>query len=215
MTIADIREIKREATAARNLEEWDEAIRLFNDAVAALNELLENTGADEKKAREIRTELADTYGMKGGTYRRMGELSNALAAYRRGLDLERVDKRSTYNASNVVTLGITLENMSPLQPEIQEDLDRVIMELEDATTEGGRGDEWWALSDLGQFYLLRNLPDKAREAYRRALKKGPTTDELIRHCQILEELRNATRTNAPEISRNIDEILQYLRPSKS
>ncbi len=213
MTLAEIKNIKKDATAARNLEEWGEAIELFDNAIAELNALLKNAGDDESKAREILPELADTYGKKGGTYRRMGNLRKALEEYRQGDYFERKVEKSTYNASNVITLGITLDKISPLQMKRQ--LDRVIGDLEDATNKGERGDEWWALSDLGQFYLLRNLPDKAREAYRRALKKGPTTDELIRHCQILEELRNATRTNAPEISRNIDEILQYLRPSKS
>jgi hypothetical protein len=123
-----------------------------------------------------------------------------------------VDKLSTYNASNVITLGITLRDLAPLDPQVQEDLDRVIAELE-VTTGGRRGDEWWAWSDLGQFYLLRDRPDRARAAYRSAVRTGPTSDELIRHCQILAELRDATRGNAPGISRNIDETIQYLRPA--
>lgn len=210
--LANIEAIKEDATAARNLKDWDESLALFDEAIAALRSLLEDAGPDESAARDIRAELADTYGMKGGTYRRMGKMPEALAEYKRGLDLERVDKLSTYNASNVISLGITLENLSPLEPQVQDDLDRVIAELEKTTSER-RGDEWWAWSDLGQFNLLRDHPDRAREAYRSAMKKGPCSDELIRHCQVLVELRDSTKSTAPGISQNIGEILQFLRPA--
>jgi tetratricopeptide (TPR) repeat protein len=209
--LAKIEEIKADATAARNLKDWDEALALFDEAIAMLHNLRKEVRGDESEARDIRIQLADTYGMKGGTYRRMQNLPRALTEYQHGLELERVDKLSTYNASNVITLGITLGALSPFDPQIQEDLDRVIAELKNAT-DGPRADEWWAWSDLGQFYLLRDRPDKAREAYRSAVKTGPTSDELIRHRQILAELGSATKASAPGISRNIDETIQFLRP---
>lgn len=209
----DIRKLKSKGTGFRNLKNFKKALEIYEQAIAELRALDASNQVLESEAGDVRAELADTYGIEGGTYRRWADLPNhldlALERYRTGLEIERIDKRSTYNASNVITLAITQEK-KPLDAAIMEDLDRVIQGLE-AYTAGPRADEFWAWADLGQFYLLRNDLEQARASYRSALERGPTTAELRRHIEILHELVEATRASAKELSLNVQAVIAELQ----
>jgi len=204
-----IRELKRRATAFRNRKKYKESLQLLDTAIADLKDLQKAEDIDEHEAQAVRAELADTYGMKGGVYRRIPELNRALAEYRCGMQIEDLDKQSTYNASNVITLSISQEHKAPSDPDLSEHLHRVIDDLEQKT-QAGRSDEWWAWSDLGQFYLLRNDVDKSRSVYRRAIQTGPTGEEYRRHLDILHELAAATRESTPDVSKGISQMLAEL-----
>ena len=212
----DIRTLKRRATGFRNLKDFKKALAIFEQAIAELKTLQASDQITKTEASEVRVELADTYGMEGGTYSRWDELPNhlelALEQYRTGLEIERIDKKSTYNASNVIRLGITLEKTPP-DAAMMEDIDRVIQGL-GTDTAGERADEFWAWADLGQFYLLRNDLNKARAIYRSAMERGPTTPELQRHIEILRELAEATRASAKELSRNLEAAIAELEQWK-
>jgi uncharacterized protein HemY len=108
--------------------------------------------------------------------------------------------------------SITQEGKSPLNAELQQDLDRVIKQLEHET-KGPRADEWWAWSDLGQFYLLRNDFEKARGTYKRGLQTGPTTQERRRHLEILRELRERTSQTDPVLAASIEAVIKELEQS--
>ena len=212
-TLASLKKLKQTGTALRNIGSYKGAMDTFDEVIKVLR-TLEAGALSEEEARDCRVELADTYGMKGGTYRRWQEvtpnhLDLALQEYRKGLELEELDDRSTYNASNVITLAITREGKSPMDAELSQALNRVIDSLERDTREA-RADEWWAWSDLGQFYLLRNEPDKALISYRRALETGPTAKERRRHVEILRELQTTLKSVAPAISDHVDAIVKQL-----
>jgi tetratricopeptide (TPR) repeat protein len=208
--LSEIRNLKEKATALRKREQYDRALATLDEAIHLLDDLRHTTDT-----KEIRTELADTHGMIGGVHRRQQDLYAALAAYRRGRQIEDIDKASTYNLSNEITLGIATEGVSPTEPNMRNDLEIAIERLT-AETQGRRKDEWWAWSDLAQFYLLANKLDQARDSYSKALARtGVTTDEIHRHATILQELASRIADKAPEISNNIrkaiTDLTQYQR----
>jgi tetratricopeptide (TPR) repeat protein len=182
----------------------------LDQAIRELNALQAESNVTESLAKEIRGEIADTFGMKGGVYRRKQELQNALDAYKKGRAIENIDKQSTYNLSNVITLSITFEGRSPTESDLREDIQHAIKHLE-TETQGPRKDEWWAWSDLGQFYLLSNNVAKARESYIQGLKlTGATRDEIDRHVEVLKELAKKTAEKTPEIAENIRAVINEL-----
>jgi tetratricopeptide (TPR) repeat protein len=195
--------LKGNATALRNLEDYDKAQQSLDKAIALLSSALDEVRPSAPSARELRAALADTFGMKGGVFRRSGDIAAALAAYREGRSLEDIDKESTYNLSNVIALSVTAEGRSPSgDPALRKDIESAIERLERAT-KGSRKDEWWAWSDLAQFYLLHNEPDMARLSYTNGKEAGPTKKEIQRSIAILEELAGCLTVTAPEIAANI------------
>ena len=173
-TLDEIRNVKLWAIAMRNLSDFDSATKLLDDASAALERMRTNPGPGT--VAEIRVELADTYGMKGGVYRRQNRLHDAFGEYKKGREIEKLDGQSTYNLSNVIALGVTEEGISPLDPGMKADIETAIAELKKKTG-GTRTDEWWAWSDLGQLYLLQADSAQALDAYEQARKTGAATDE--------------------------------------
>jgi tetratricopeptide (TPR) repeat protein len=208
--LKEARDLKEDATASRNLEEYDEAQKTLDEAIALLSSQMEEIGWSALTAKDIRTELADTFGMKGGVFRRSGNIAEALNAYRKGQSLEDIDKESTYNLSNVIALSITADRRSPNDPALRKDIESAIERLERAT-KGKRKDEWWAWADLAQFYLLHNEPDTARSRYARGRREaGPTKNEIRRNIAILEELAGYMAGTAPEIAANLREAIAEL-----
>jgi tetratricopeptide (TPR) repeat protein len=206
------RDLKKKATALRNRGQYDRAQQTLDEAVKLLSALLEGGELPAREAKEIRAELADTFGMKGGVFRRAGNLSAALAAYREGREVEKIDQESTYNLSNVITLSVTQNERSLNDPTLREDVARAIEHLKREVA-GPRRDEWWAWSDLGQFYLLHNEPDKARLCYSNGRRRaGPTAEEIKRHIAILAELAEHAAASVPEIAANIRAEITELSP---
>jgi len=215
--LGDIKELKQKATGVRNLGRYSQALNMFDKAITGLKTLEESGRLDKYEASNVRAELADTYGMKGGVYRRWVELPNhldlALEQYRKGLEIERIDKRSTYNASNVISLAIT-QDRKPLDVGLLEELDRVIQRLE-VETKGDRADEFWAWADLAQFYLLRNDAPRARSGYKQALERGPTAEERQRYVDILRGLAQATQASSPELAQRITAFVEEIEQSQT
>jgi tetratricopeptide (TPR) repeat protein len=213
----DVRRIKQKATVLRNLKKYKEALEQFDAAVQKLDALLVSAECDADDARAARVELADTYGMKGGTYRRWVEHPDhrrlALQQYRKGLVEERKDKQSTYNAGNVIALSISDERI-PLDDALRSDLDRGIDELTHAT-QGRRKDEFWAWADLAQLHLVRKDLDQARASYRKALDTGPKPDELRRHIDVLRELGEGARAFDIELGDMIASTIRELEQAQT
>jgi tetratricopeptide (TPR) repeat protein len=201
------RDFKDRATALRNREQYDRAIDTLEKALHELRSLTPEGVAEE---RALRAEMADTYGIKGGVYRRAGDNAHALEQYRFGAKHEDEDRVSTYNIANVITLEITSERRSPAHPDVQAKLARVIEQLE-ADTRGARQDEWWAWFDLGQAYLLSGRLPEAQRCYERGVSTGARGSDVERHVQILEELRDATAETSPTTSRDIEAAIAVLR----
>src|SRR5262249_45170843 len=144
------RGLKRRATALRNRGDFAGACETLDQAAVLLKDLRDHPEPQEAGERDVRAELADTYGMKGGVFRRAGDLAAALSAYKLGREVETVDRQSTYNVSNVITLSVTLNGQSPKEPALRGALEEAIEHLQKETA-GPRRDEWWAWADLGEF----------------------------------------------------------------
>jgi tetratricopeptide (TPR) repeat protein len=208
-TLDDTRNVKRTAIALRNQGEFEKSLRLLDVALAALEDMSRQAGLDAGQAVDIRVERADTFGMKGGVYRRQKQLHEAYGQYKQGLEFEKVDQQSTYNLSNVIALGVTEEGISPRDPEMRQSIDAAISQLV-RSTGGGRTDEWWAWSDLGQLHLLSGDPDSARVAYARARRTGPTAEEYERHLVMLKRLHEVTSRTAADAAAAIEKVLSEL-----
>lgn len=205
-----VRALKSKATAERNRGRLDRAQQRLDDATAILKTLLSDGKLADREAQQVRGELADTFGMKGGVFRRMSDLPAALKAYSEGLVLERQVGSSTYNLGNVIALSIAVEGASPEDAKMREYLAQAIKVLEN-DVHGPRRDEWWAWADLAQFYLLDGKPDKARESYVNGrLQAGPSKDEVNRHVTVLRELAEQTAVTAPSVSAGLQAAVREL-----
>ena len=134
----EIEELKSRATALRNRGLFERALTDLDRAIEALKSLREEKDLDSRLKIDVCAELADTYGMKGGIYRRLADeakadktkaqeyKTKALTEYRKGLEIEKIDQQSTYNLSNVITLEITEEHIPPADPEMRRMLDDAI-----------------------------------------------------------------------------------------
>ena len=203
--------LKRRATALRNRGDFAGAVATLDQAADLLKDLRDHPDAHEAGERDVRAELADTYGMKGGVFRRAGDLAKALSAYEQGREVEAVDRQSTYNLSNVITLSVTQKGQSPKEPGLRAALEEAIEHLQTETA-GPRRDEWWAWADLAEFYLLQNEPEKARASYLEGKNHaGPTSEEIKRHVTTLEELAERT-SSEPEIAAAIRSAIKELMP---
>lgn len=209
--LAEARALKKKATALRNRGEFKRAREILDDAISVLETQRPDYEPTLTDAREVRAELADTHGMRGGFFRRTGELNAALAAYTTGAGIEESDNLSTtYSRSNVITLSIVAKGLAPTDLAIRKQLASVIGHLE-VETAGPRSDEWWAWSDLAQFYLLNGEPDKARACYANAISKtGATAEEIKRHATILGELCDKIKDSAPGIAASIRAAIDEL-----
>ena len=195
-----VRALKSRATAERNRGRLNRAQQRLDEAVVALQQMCADTTLDGRSRREVRAELADTFGMKGGVYRRENKLVEALSAYKQGLELEEEGGTSTYNLGNVIALNIAEKGLSPEMPPLSDYLARGI-EMLSLATRSDRRDEWWAWADLAQFLLLAGKPDEAREAYASGRRQaGPSNEEVQRHAAVLIELARETATTAPKVS---------------
>ena len=181
-------------------------LELAQHALEAMEEAMKKEVAAELSAAEIRGELADTFGMKGGVNRRLGNLHQAYLEYFEGQKIESKDQLSTYNLGNVIALGITEERIPPDDLKMRSSIELAIKQLV-AKTSGSRTDEWWAWSDLGQLYLLTNDVTRALAAYERARKTGPTTEEYGRHLEVLRQLHEATSSTAPDVAAGVAQVL--------
>src|ERR1700730_18009845 len=96
--LAEAQALKRRATALRNRGEFKRALETLDEAIRVLKTQRPGYEPTPIDPREVRAELADTYGMKGGIFRRAGELDSALAAYTTGAGIEETDNLpATYN----------------------------------------------------------------------------------------------------------------------
>lgn len=123
--------LKQSANARRKSGQLRQARAVLGVVIDGLKGLHAERRDDARSTAQIRAELADTYGMRGGVVRRLGYLEKQTSAR--------------------------------------------------------RGDEWWALADLGQFHLLRGDVDAARAAYARGRRTGPRAEEVERDIELLDE----------------------------
>lgn len=210
-----IKEAKGQKTTANGLRKRgnvDGARELLLDVVedleAAAQEAPESFATDNDWA-PLRRELADTYGMIGGLERRLKRYAESLSWYRKGLQLEDIDKVSTYNFSNTIVLTILSEEARLESPSVQSALGELIDRLTKAIdeskdpqkTETVRTEQWWAWTDLGQAYLLKGMLAEANSAYEKGIREtNPSEGDRQSSKSVLSELADDLAALNPDIS---------------
>jgi hypothetical protein len=174
---------------------------------------------DGQYKNDLRLELADCYGIKGGVYRRLSEggdvkanLEEAAEMYKTGHFYEIDD---SYNLSNSVVIPILIdpENLERKQPDIEQGLEKI-----EELVRGEKKYDYWAWTDLGLFNLLRNNYSTAKVAYEQATQLGARTQNYKSTLSVLEQLERtlkyATSPMAESVAQSISEIIGLLNEEK-
>ena len=133
-----------------------------------------------------RRDLADLYGMLGGTKREQGDLVAAAQAYDAGFCLElRFHALSTYNALNRVVMRVLLAPGALSHPnllrkekrlefvDVRRELSRIEKELRHGLA-GVRSNDHWAAGDLAVAAALNGHLTRATEAVERFASCSPS-----------------------------------------
>lgn len=220
------RYLKGSAKTNRDFEDYEEALDELNESTDVLLEPrlknLETKGPEqveqyEKWRYELARELADCYGMKGGLYRRKGDLENAEMMYKEGSRYERDYKiPDSYNRTNAIVLQLLRD------PNLHETLQAEIREARESVqeqVEGKRRDEWWAWADLGMLYLLeknhegtQNL-NKACGAYEQFKNKGARKHHFESSISVLQLLKEHLEEVNITTASQVQEAIAYLERS--
>jgi len=197
--------LKLSAEVNKDFEDYDEALKDLDKAINLLSPTLKELKAmnpeDAKQyfpwRHKFARELADCYGMKGGNYRRKGELEEAEVMYRKGSGFEiKYSIPDTYNRTNVIVLQLLRD------PNCHEKLVEMIQgvrQIVQDQVEGKNKNKWWAWADFGLLNLLSvNLEatkhqelyqKEAQEAYKKFKDTGAGKQDFESTIEVLEQLK--------------------------
>jgi tetratricopeptide (TPR) repeat protein len=202
---------------ARRSKDYQDAIKLQRRAVEIrereLAELDQDspTLADERK--ETAHRLSDYWGRLGGIYRRAGQLSDAIDAYRHGMEIEREFRLDdSYNLTNWIVLQL-LEDPARL-PTLARQIDNACAVVQDQL-EGPRRDQWWAWADFGLLCLLGRRPREARAAYEHFQQAGPRRGDYGPVLEVLQSLQEAFKRLEPELAGDLSNAIRYLESAST
>ena len=205
-----IRELKQQAVVHRNRDKLDLALRVLDEAESRLESLLADPTLDAERRAQLKAELADTHGMKGGVQRRRQRLDDALGEYEAGAAVEGTESTTTYNLGNTVLLSLVLGRASLDDAQTQQRIAAMVSRLERQVV-GARSDEWWAYADLAQFRLLGGDVSGAYSAYAAGRTTGPSASELQRPLDVLAELAAALKDRHPQRHAQILDFIDWAR----
>jgi hypothetical protein len=208
----------------RQLERFGEALRILEPTIVELqielNRLnkkgsLENFEADRRN--RVAATLSNCCGIRGGLYRRTGDLAKSLSSYVDGRTIEQTALygiSDSYNLVNALVLEIlTLPKNAPF--------DSIITSAEAARSkvsdqvQADRHDQWWAWADLGMLHILSRHSGDAEAAYKRFWAAGARQSDFESSRSTLEQIRNVDAV-PEDIKTEIDEMLRRipdLKPS--
>jgi hypothetical protein len=192
--IANALDVKTRALKARDSGDPGElkrALTLINSAADILDELWKQKGEAIDKAgadaspdeRELVGALAETYGVKGGIQRSLGNSKDAVDAYDKGFEFERHQARKEENSYNLIqrlTNRVLIEPREAGAPQwkvdsknMWEELEEARAELQRQVTTGGRGKNPWAAADVLTVHLLLapRDPSEGRQRVKEAYTK--------------------------------------------
>ena len=173
-----------------------------------IREAVKSFGAgDPAEYDKLMKQLADYLGMKGGIYRRMGKIGEALEAYLEGYEIEKTYASAPYNLSNVIALSIVRDPscLAKWQSEIEARID--VLSGDEALL-----GKWWTHADLGMFYLLSGHLDSALKHYNTFKMIGADFEAHQTTIDVLRLLRDSLQSHrssiAPQISEAISALLE-------
>jgi hypothetical protein len=168
---------KARAKSARDDRDWQRAVEILDEWIDRVQEAKERIAPRATEGMDA--ELADLYGLVGGTQLRWGlqsqgldresHLAASVTAYDAGFRYEQTLKAkhaTTYNRINRLTGRILLEptllQTAQIRP-VQVDMAHELIEAEEILTRqiesGGRQRDPWAYCDLATVRLLRGTPE--------------------------------------------------------
>jgi hypothetical protein len=167
---------KARAKSARDDKDWQDAIDILSDWIDRVQDAKEQI--DKHANGRMEAELADLYGLVGGTQRRWGleaqgsdrdaHLAASITAYDEGFRYEQTLKAkdaTSYNRINRL-VGRVLLDPSVLRAGVtapaEVDMNHELGKAEEILTgqiESGRQRDPWAYCDLATVRLLRGTPD--------------------------------------------------------
>jgi len=221
-----VRSLKASAKSARDDEDWEDALSDCDEAVTILVEQLR--GDLPGWEGQLRSELADTYGLIGGIHKRWGlemageqrgaHLKASLDAYEKGYEEERTlpaGESSTYNQINRL-VGHILLDPSPLEASgsqrhaaFLEDL-RAGEEVLVEQIEGSRQRDPWAYCDLATVRALLGEGDGVNVLHQLERLAPPAFvyESWLTTLEPLAEVAGGTR---PELVELVNQVRRSLR----
>lgn len=200
----DVTRLKGSAHTNREFADYEGAISDLDKAIYQLDlaeSLLTASSPEDQDWYEetklnIATEHADVYGMKGGIYRRLERLRDALKMYEKGSEYERnFNIQATYNRTNVIVLTL-LESPNEYD-KLREDLEKTRAILEEQVSLENNNN-WWAWADFGLVNLLlvhfqdpdksMYYEEKANDAYEQFKANGAGVQHVESTIKVLKEL---------------------------
>lgn len=203
---------KEEAKLFRDDGDLEGAVDVLEEAIALLKPIAPSATTSDSLTdgqKQAAWNLADTLGMLGGNYRRMGKLEDALQSFEEGRSYEentRFGIESTYNLVNAITLPIEMGKRTATEQKTS--LLSALNALERATS-GPRRLDRWAWADLGQTALLAGDLKRAKEAYSRFSEMGDATS-ISSHVTILQRLNDALAGRDPDAAAGLEEGIEFL-----
>lgn len=176
---ADVDDLRARSLVEDRNGRTGEAVRLLDEAVAALESHLGRIEGDApatEAERRVASELAETYGLLGGIHRRRGALEHAVAAYDRGRSYEAADRyqlESTYASLNWVVTSVIADPASlEGEGEVAGELGRLRRGLA-RRTEGSEAFDPWLEGDVALAAVLSG--ESGEDAWRSFLRSAPVS----------------------------------------
>jgi tetratricopeptide (TPR) repeat protein len=167
--------------------------------------------------RVVAADTANLLGIRGGLFRRLGELDRALDSYRKGAQIEAVrGLPATYNRANAIKLALIIDDRKDRTTlaQLHEELVELRRALEQRLTTDERAtDDAWLWADLGDVRLLLGDDEEATAAYRTYSGKARSTSpastlSLIR--EVVTALRDHRDPAADRVASSLKKVEQVL-----
>lgn len=211
-----VNNLKEEAKFHRDFDDFDQAHQAIDKAIQALKPEYERVkdqtqpGIQAYKKDLIR-QLADTYGIKGGLYRRQEKLEQSEEMYRAGLTFEQKLDEDSYCLSNSIVIPI-LQDPRNLEKQSGH-INRALGTIQHQVTTT-RADQWWAWADLGLFNLLTGHSDAALRAYEQYELTGARRQDYDSTISVLADLKASLSKISDPLTRHFDRAIEYLQSQR-
>ena len=233
--VARARDLKSRAMNARDIENWDGALELLNEAKMSLEQALNGlpAGASAKDAKLLEFETSvkkALYGMLGsigGVYRRRaastdrqpGDLKAAVDSYDKGRDIEK-GFTDSYNLTQRLVTRILLSPRAALDESMEVDGENVPSALREArriineqtSPNGPRNKDEYAFADaavvaliLGELRWMDTLNEFTERAPKSSYARNVTLDVLK---ELLAGVKSSDGETVSSLRKRIQEAMR-------